>query len=366
MLRFQAMRWPWLVLVVGCRIGFDDVLTDANGSSDDDVGASDAFVAPNRVFVDTGTYSGSLGGLAGADSICATAATNAGLAGTFIALLSTSNVNARDRLAGSRGWTLVDGTPIADTVESLFDQHALFNPIRLTAGGAPRVAAPWSGSSVNGKTSTATCLDWTDGSFSEQGTSGDASSPRLGGYTTSCNNQWSLYCFETGRVAFVAPPPRTGRVAFVSRYKRSSPDNIGTLDSVCQSEAAAAGLSGTFLVALTTSTASIASRFPADTRPWIRPDGTIVAKPTAALFQATLSSFVNQFADGQYVFEEAMWTGVSTSAEQTTGIDATCNDWSTAGATQSTAGAPDHANSNFWMGMGASCNNPYHVLCLEL
>ena len=57
-----------------------------------------------------------LGGLAGADAICAARANAAGLPGTFKAFLGSLNANAWARLAGARGFARVDGKPFGDTV----------------------------------------------------------------------------------------------------------------------------------------------------------------------------------------------------------------------------------------------------------
>src|SRR5262249_21678466 len=76
-----------------------------------------------------------LGGLAGADGLCATRAMAASLPGTYRAWLSTSTVNAKDRLAGARGWVRTDGLPFADTIADIVSGKILY-PIRLDERGA--------------------------------------------------------------------------------------------------------------------------------------------------------------------------------------------------------------------------------------
>src|SRR5262245_23472284 len=121
-------RWVGtLMCVAGCgRFWFDFSSSVSDGGDDgcnpagrfsgdvsSDVssdGASDGATArPNVAFVTRGVYSGALGGLSGADGICQTAAISAGLPGTFVAWLSTSTVNARDRFAASHGWIGTNG-----------------------------------------------------------------------------------------------------------------------------------------------------------------------------------------------------------------------------------------------------------------
>ena len=66
------------------------------------------------------------------------AAQAAGLSGTFVALLSTSTVDAKSRLGTARGWVRTDGKPFADRQEDLFRSNcgsALYYPPRLDEFG---------------------------------------------------------------------------------------------------------------------------------------------------------------------------------------------------------------------------------------
>jgi len=74
-------------------------------------------LAVNFVFATSTSYPADFGGLAGADAICNQHAGDAGLPGTYVAWLSTTTVDARDRLAGARGFVRPDGLPFADTVD---------------------------------------------------------------------------------------------------------------------------------------------------------------------------------------------------------------------------------------------------------
>ena len=74
---------------------------------------------PNLVFVTSTTYRGDLGGLQAADARCRERARAANLRGTFVALLSSSTVDARTRLGTARGWVRTDGRPFADTQDDL-------------------------------------------------------------------------------------------------------------------------------------------------------------------------------------------------------------------------------------------------------
>lgn len=85
-------------------------LPDAGALPDAEAGASGGGA---RVFVTATSYAAkSLGGgasrVAGADGFCANAAAAAGLGGNWVAWLSTSTVNAIDRVTGTGPWYLVD------------------------------------------------------------------------------------------------------------------------------------------------------------------------------------------------------------------------------------------------------------------
>src|SRR5690348_11017356 len=98
------MRGPAILLVVS--------ITSACGGGDDAPGVDAAPGGPNRAFVTRSVLPGNFGGIDVADGLCNTEASDAGLGGTFVAWLSTSAVDARDRLDGSRGWVRTDGLPV--------------------------------------------------------------------------------------------------------------------------------------------------------------------------------------------------------------------------------------------------------------
>jgi hypothetical protein len=165
--------------------------------------------APEKsmVFITQGTWTGNLGGLAGADQKCQAEADAAGLDGLFVAFLSTSTINAKDRIPDSV-YLRVDKTVIADSKADLLD-GTLDAPINLTAKGAvlTSVVRPWTGTKTDGTKFGNTCQNWTADA------AGQCSSP---GYTsrsgegTATNGSWTdltnyccwatftrLYCFQT-------------------------------------------------------------------------------------------------------------------------------------------------------------------------
>jgi len=120
---------------------------------------------------------GNLGGLAGADGYCEGLAASVGAGGkTWRAYLSTSTVNARDRI-GSGPWYNVNGVMIAPNLQEL--HTAAENLTRETAldqnGNMPNYLGGESvpqplqhdmltGTNEDGTANAMTCNNWTDGS----------------------------------------------------------------------------------------------------------------------------------------------------------------------------------------------------------
>jgi len=111
-----------------------------------------------------------LGGIAGADKYCSVLAQAAGVQGkTWRAYLSTSNVNARDRI-GSGPWTNAAGTIVATSVDDLHSannqlskENSLDENGQVVSGrgDTPNRHDIITGSDANGFATDATCNDWT-------------------------------------------------------------------------------------------------------------------------------------------------------------------------------------------------------------
>jgi hypothetical protein len=146
------------------------------------VGVALAQAPANMSFFVTSTnpgQGGNLGGLAGADAHCQALAAAVGAGGkTWRAYLSTSNVNAKDRI-GTGPWHNAKGALIAENVADL---HSANNKITAETalnekgvapnylGGDPPapLAQPLqhdilTGTNEDGTSSGLTCNDWTDG-----------------------------------------------------------------------------------------------------------------------------------------------------------------------------------------------------------
>ena len=114
-----------------------------------------------------------LGGLAGADALCASLAEAAGVTGkTWRAYLSTSTENARDRI-GDGPWVNAKGVEIAASLAALHDHNApgLSKETALDETGAvvngrgdtPNRHDILTGSLPDGTAASETCGDWTMG-----------------------------------------------------------------------------------------------------------------------------------------------------------------------------------------------------------
>jgi hypothetical protein len=113
-----------------------------------------------------------LGGLAGADAHCARLAASVGAGGrTWRAYLSTSTVDARDRIGGGP-WYNSRGVEIASSVDNLHGDNNLTKDTQLNEkgevvngrGDSPNRHDILTGSDLDGTSSGATCNNWTSSS----------------------------------------------------------------------------------------------------------------------------------------------------------------------------------------------------------
>lgn len=216
--------------------------------------SADELLMPRALFVTSDSYTGDLigealalgivagSGLEAADAICQYHATNAGLDGEFIAVLSDSTVNANARLVPIIGpYRLVDGTPLAESYAHLFSTRPgrdstpprppieLINSLRMDEFGEQRSSAfglspVWTGSRSDGRLATVgtssgpvivpelrTCNDWSDNSPAAVGCEPGDDPPGPCGVAGQyagvdrtwldwsvwhCSSQANLYCAE--------------------------------------------------------------------------------------------------------------------------------------------------------------------------
>jgi hypothetical protein len=351
---------------------FCDVVLDA------DVTTTATFLGANYVFITSLRYGADQVAPAAADAKCQAHASAAGLPGTYAAWISTSAVNAPVRLGAARGWVRVDGLPFADEVASLVAGE-VFYPVALDENGFDRRAiwlyAAFTGTRNDGVVDrAANCSDWTSTADTNVliGLPDSGAGGWSGGAGASCGSQYALLCFGTDATRAVAPAPSAGRRAFVSAGLRNGGVGLAALDALCASEAAAAGLGGTFKALVATTTASAVSRFDLQGAPWVRTDGVPVVAGAADLATGTFVAPIEVLADGaSHATSLTMqgrlaWTGASgpTWAGAAT---TTCEDWTSAAATSTgIAGSytSSYAQSPFGTA-GRDCSVAQRVYCLQ-
>ena len=172
-----------------------------------------------RIFVTSTTYSGNLGGLAGADSKCNARAVAGSLGGNWVAWLGASGVNAIDRITVDGVFhRLVDSNIVFNsihgltaTMDTLPNYAILYNELGGSAQTYPWTAAAQTGQSGGGNSGcfcgNVACgggasngSDWTTAPSSGwQPINGNSQSSAAGWTqynTVYCNTMGSLICVE--------------------------------------------------------------------------------------------------------------------------------------------------------------------------
>jgi hypothetical protein len=149
------------------------------------------------MFVTSTDYSGNLGGISGADSVCNSRALAAGLSGAFVAWISDSSNQAIDRLTSNGPWKWRNGTTVFanklgipnSEVIAPFDEFGNF----LSSDNS------WTGSESDGTVNPDNCLNWTSSNSGIIGMEGDFG-PGVGLWskkgTGTCDNLRKLICFQ--------------------------------------------------------------------------------------------------------------------------------------------------------------------------
>lgn len=162
-------------------------------------GSGGVEVPPRRVFVTHTAQAAALGGIGGADQLCATQAAEAGLDGVFKAWLSTASSAVADRFVHStEPYVLVNGTLIADDWEDLVD-GSIAAPIDVDASGQSRTGDVWTGTLPTGGSDTlGDCEGFTSSvaGIALCGTSSSATSLWTANIRPACATVLRLYCFE--------------------------------------------------------------------------------------------------------------------------------------------------------------------------
>lgn len=184
----------------------DDLFSECVGSYDFCDGAGSCSLHANRVFLTSGTYQASLGGLSGADSTCQSSANTASLGGNWAAWMSSTDTSAASRLSQpSQPYVLVDeSTKIADNwndlVDSTLDSAINKDEFGTTINGDNKV---WTNTTTSGGIKFTnlidTCINWKiilGVSSASIGLSSQTSGSWTDNTTGNCWDFNRLYCFE--------------------------------------------------------------------------------------------------------------------------------------------------------------------------
>lgn len=317
---------------------------------------------PNIVFVTSQGAPKGVNVVEDADLLCNALAQDAGLPGEYVAWLSTSKLAAIDRLAGARGWVRPDGRPFADRPADILEGRIFYPPVLDELGQEVRNRRALTGTSEEGDAGS-TCEDWTtvEEASATAGEPGATFSAWSTNNTEDCieNQSMGVYCFGVDASVPVEHEPVAGRHAFVTALSLDGSAGLDAFDETCAAEAEGAGLSGTFLALVATSTQSALSRFDTSGAPWVNMLGVPLSETAASLsVVAHLDAPPNVTAAGEPV-TGGYWVG---SSLPTTAGTSTCTDWTGEGSGR----VFDTEYTTDWFAQFAtSCTSLRRVLCFE-
>ncbi len=148
------------------------------------------------IFATSQTYTGNLGGLAGADGLCQAAADAAGLSGSFVALLSTAAIDTNTRVTITGPVSKTTGDVVAVDSTDLWDGEIQL-PIGHDENGTAILGNAWTGSHAGGTAAAAQCSDWvTENGNGRRGMVDTTGGGWFGGSPVTCGEEHRLYCIR--------------------------------------------------------------------------------------------------------------------------------------------------------------------------
>lgn len=334
-----------------------------------DVTVTATFGSANLIFTTSATHAASMGGLAGADALCQSAAPDSN---TYKAWLAGGTTSAASRLGSARGWVRPDGKPVADTVQDILAGRGWYAP-NLSESGTQLTGLTWTWAGTDsGENVVHDCANWTrnTGNASLGAADGPVVAWR-GNSNSGCDLQLRLVCMGTGRTARVhaTRDAVSGRLAFVTAGAFTpTAGGISAADALCRSEAMAAGRTGSFKALLASATASAASRMTLTGATWVTPAGLPIFGSASQLNGTTPFAVpIAQGADGTFHSGPPydVWTGAPTpnvTSTNTCGSFANPADSSGAYAPPMGQVGPGYFGANSGV---SACNDVGRVICLE-
>jgi len=206
---------------------------------------------PNVIFVASEAAGDTLGGADDADVVCSNLASQVGLPGTFLAVMSGVGGDLQARLSPIQGgFVRTDGRPVAANWQDLLDGTHWYPPNLDEVGAGPFYGSVWTGSNSSGVTADH-CAGWIDsGAVGATGELGAVGADWISGDTSSCSNSHHILCVQTDgggpaplpsdangeRYMFVSTPTFDPSVSIVGED-----GGIAGAHAFCQAEADAAG-----------------------------------------------------------------------------------------------------------------------------
>jgi hypothetical protein len=149
-----------------------------------------------RVFLTSTTYTGNLGGLAGADAKCQARANAGKLGGTWRAWLSVGGTDAKDRIPDAE-YRLIDLSTVVATSKADLIDGMIANNIDRDELGVLRESFVWTGTNNDGTGTGGDCNDWTSLAMNiSLGKNAEVDKWSHAGTIGACINTLRLYCFE--------------------------------------------------------------------------------------------------------------------------------------------------------------------------
>jgi hypothetical protein len=379
------------------------ILAACGGSGNDT-----AVGPPKVIFVTSATGDGDLSGwtdaggntgVAAADSVCQTAATAAGLPGTYMAWLSDSTTDAYCHVQGFTGtvgskcgqaslpiaagpWIRTDGYPFAPAIDKLINNGQVFAPVRFDENGTAVATGDndWYFTNTNsdGTQGAANCQDWTSNSnldSSALGQTAGATTWWTQVTGTDCTVTARLLCVQTGAggpLPSITAPALSKKVFVTSTTYQGNLGGISGADAICQARASAGGVANPlkFKAWLSDGVPTNAiSRFTFN-GPWARLDGVKVADDKTALTASGTSTTplftaIPQTEAGVYVLAEtySVWTGTGTDGNA---AGPNCVSWGSSLITDSATIGDAHTSDGWWTNFTTTTCDQYSALyCFE-
>jgi len=185
----------------------DGVSASDGPHSSDSSPSTETGSGAKRVFITRQKYQGNLtagGGLAGGDAACSSAAQGAQLGGSWVAWLSTTTVDAINRVNDVGPWHDMRGTLVfADKVTLATSPAASLwydETGAMLASDKIWTGTGYGGTYIAALSGTAPCGEWTSTAMSDQAKVGQVGRSDGAAWTaqsnTTCDQQAHLICFE--------------------------------------------------------------------------------------------------------------------------------------------------------------------------